>query len=140
VGSGIRRMQQAMQNAGLLPAEFSLNKAKTFKVILYRPEQNSKGSFTRYDEVIEIAKLLETRKVNNHGTVLFLGTRAGGLIRSSRFYEILTPFSLDTLDMFSHRKRFDQCYNLLQQLSLSERDFDTILRESLQNIKPAIAD
>jgi len=140
VGSGIRRMQQAMQNAGLLPAEFNLNKAKTFKVILYRPERNTKGSFTRYDDVIEIARLLEARKANNSNTVLLLGARAGGLIRSSRFYEILQAFSPYTLDMFSHRKQFDQCYNLLQQLSIGERDFDTILRESLQTVKPALVE
>ncbi len=39
VGSGIQRMQNALKNAHLRPAMFELGKDKTFKVILYRPQQ-----------------------------------------------------------------------------------------------------
>ncbi len=38
VGSGIQRMQHALERAGLLPANFELGKDKTFKVIFYRPK------------------------------------------------------------------------------------------------------
>jgi hypothetical protein len=39
VGSGIKRMQRAMEEGGLLPPEFELSDAQTLKVILYRPKQ-----------------------------------------------------------------------------------------------------
>jgi hypothetical protein len=39
VGSGIRRMQDAMEDADLLPPRFELTDAQTFKVILERPQQ-----------------------------------------------------------------------------------------------------
>jgi tetratricopeptide (TPR) repeat protein len=39
VGSGIRRMQNAMEDADLQPPRFELSDAQTFKVILERPQQ-----------------------------------------------------------------------------------------------------
>lgn len=39
VGSGIQRMQRAMEDTGLPPPEFELSDAQTLQVILYRPRQ-----------------------------------------------------------------------------------------------------
>ena len=44
VGSGIQRMQRAMEIAELLPAKFELGKDNTFKVIFYRPKQEAMTS------------------------------------------------------------------------------------------------
>jgi nucleoside phosphorylase len=91
-------------------------------------------------DVPEMATLLEFRKKHNQRTVLFLGARAGGLFRSQQFYDTLRRFSKQNFAELSRFEQFGECYQVLQEERLSERDRFSILSSSLRGVGTIEAD
>src|SRR2546422_3487835 len=88
----------------------------------------------------EIATLLEFRKKHNQRTVLFLGSRAGGLFRSQQFYDTMWQFSKRDFAELSRFEQFSECYKILQEERFSERDRFSILSSSLRGVGTIDAD
>src|SRR5579859_4383721 len=97
------------------------------------------SDYKRFD-INEMARLLETRKMNNHPTVLLLGTRAGGLFRSAHFYGSLHQFSNRDFYKLSRAEQFGECYFILTKYLFSEIDIHNILSASLKNLTVTVAD
>ncbi len=77
--------------------------------------------------VAEIAARLQQRKSIHHHTVLFLGTRAGGLFGNPSLYQVIEKYisEYNAFKTLQEPKKFDRCYQFLS--SLSETDVHEIL-------------
>src|SRR2546428_2634945 len=91
-------------------------------------------------DVPDMAKQLEFRKKHNQRTVLFLGARAGGLFRSSQFYDTIRQFSKRDFAELSQFEKFSECYKVLQEKRFSERDRFSILSGFLKDVRTIYAD
>lgn len=91
-------------------------------------------------DITEIAQELEIRKKNDTPTVLFLGSRAGGLFRSQFFYKTLQAFSTRNFSMLSQTEQFAECYRILTSGHFGESDIHAILRVSQQSLAPTKTD
>lgn len=90
--------------------------------------------------VIDIAKWLKKRKENGHSTVLFLGSRAGGLFRSKTFYSTSKRFSPRAFQDMTQSQQFRECYRVLCEGDFVQGDINSILMASLQSLKIVQAD
>ncbi len=76
--------------------------------------------------------MLDIRKKNNQGMVLFLGSRAGSLFHCQDFYETLKKYSTNNFAIRSREEQFAECYKILQKGRFSENEIHTILTRSLR--------
>lgn len=65
--------------------------------------------------VAEIAKELVRRRDRGQRTILFLGSRTGGLFGNQYLYETLKQFSLLNFDTLSSTDKFRECYYALRK-------------------------
>jgi len=65
-------------------------------------------------EIEHLARELENRKHEKTKTVLILGSRAGALFRSQKFYEDITYLSPKSLTMLSVTEQFSEAYAILK--------------------------
>src|SRR5437016_7248611 len=65
--------------------------------------------------IAEIARELMIRKVQGQRTILFLGSRTGGLFGNEYLYETLKQFSLLNFDILSSTDKFKECYSVLSK-------------------------
>src|SRR5215468_4329305 len=65
-------------------------------------------------EIEHLARELENRKHEKSKTVLILGSRAGALFRSQKFYEDITYLSPKSLTMLSVTQQFSETYSILK--------------------------
>jgi len=65
-------------------------------------------------EIEYLARELENRKHEKAKTVLILGSRAGALFRSQKFYEDITYLSPKSLTMLSVTEQFSEAYSILK--------------------------
>src|SRR5437660_12385720 len=76
--------------------------------------------------VAEIARELTTRRDQGQRTVLFLGSRVGGLFGNEYLYETLKQFSLLNFDNLSYTDKFRECSSILHK-RFTERERHNIL-------------
>lgn len=90
--------------------------------------------------VLELARLLEARKIDGHATVLLLGAKAGGLYRSRAFVEAMRGFSSRDFTHLTPQEQLTESYQVLNQLQPGEYELDTSLRDFLREVKITEAD
>ena len=90
-----------------------------------------RGQLTAYD----IGKWLELLRQNNSQPILLLGSRAGALYRSLPFYEYCQLHASQNLYARPRIRSFRECYNLLIEKRLGERELHALLQEAFRNIK-----
>jgi hypothetical protein len=88
----------------------------------------------------EIAKLLARRKTSFHPTVLFLGSRAGGLFRSQALLDSMQGFSRHNLTTLPQQDMFTQSYQFLSGLQSGESELHSHLKSFLRDVACSEAD
>src|SRR5260221_4000622 len=78
----------------------------------------------------EMARVLAIRRGQGQRTVLFLGSRVGGLFGNEYLYELLKKFSLKIFDSLSNVDKFEECYHVLSR-HFSKSEIHDILVGSL---------
>ncbi len=93
----------------------------------------------RYEtfDIMTMAEFLKLRRKTQSTTVLFLGSRTGGLFRSSLLYDILRPFNTD-LERLLPLQKFSAYFRILDTLDLG--DVYEIVRTALNQINIGEAD
>lgn len=84
--------------------------------------------------VQHMGEWLELRRRNNHQTTLLLGSRAGALYRSLPFYHYCQQHTSHNLYTHSPMWSFRECYHVLLQRQLGERELHTLLQDAFKNI------
>jgi TIR domain/SIR2-like domain len=84
--------------------------------------------------VEEIARELKTRRDQGQRTVLFLGSRTGGLYGNEYLYETLKQFSLLNFDSLSNIDKFRECYYVLSK-HFTEMERQNILVGALATLR-----
>src|SRR5579875_1372945 len=84
--------------------------------------------------VHHMGEWLELRRRNNQQTVLLLGSRAGALYRSQPFYDYCRKHTSHNLYAHSPVWSFRECYRVLLQKQLGERELHTLLQDAFRNI------
>lgn len=82
-----------------------------------------------------IGEWLELRRRNNQHTILLLGARVGALYRSLPFYNYCQQYTSHKLQARSLIWSFRECYNILLQQTLGERELYSVLQDSLKNTR-----
>ena len=92
--------------------------------------------------VEQIAQRLKTRREINQETVLVLGSRAGGLFHSERFYDILGKYSPSYHSFYQLNRagQFTQCFGILTNKTFGEAEIYNILKQSLHEVEVTYAD
>jgi hypothetical protein len=92
--------------------------------------------------VEQIAQRLKTRREINQETVLVLGSRAGGLFHSERFYDILGKYSpsYHSFYQLGRAEQFTQCFGILTNKTFGEAEIYNILKQSLHEVEVTYAD
>jgi hypothetical protein len=83
----------------------------------------------------DMGEWLERRRRSNHQTILLLGSRAGALYRSLPFYNYCEQHTSQKLQTYSPIWSFRECYKILLQQQLGERELHAILQDSFKHIK-----
>lgn len=84
--------------------------------------------------VSEIARELVKRREQGQRTILFLGSRTGGLFGNEYLHEMLKQFSLLNFDTLSNVDKFRECYYVLSKHFTEAKRHD-ILVEALAKLK-----
>jgi len=90
-------------------------------------------------DIVKMAEFLKLRKKTQATTLLVLGSRAGGLIRSSFLPETLRDFSTN-FDGLLPLQKFAECFHILNRVTSIQGDVYDILRTALQEVDIAHAD
>lgn len=93
---------------------------------------NNAGSI----DIASMARQLQLRRKNKLKTVLVLGARAGGLIRSQRLYDELQSFFSHGFSNLSRNSQFARFYHLLArpESSFSNAHIQTMLSSALTTV------
>lgn len=78
---------------------------------------------------------LELRRRNNQQTILLLGSRAGALYRSLPFYNYCQQYTPHNLQAHSPIWSFRECYKVLLQQQLGERELHALLQDAFKHIR-----
>src|SRR5579859_112480 len=87
--------------------------------------------FTTHD----MGEWLERRRRNNQQTILLLGCRAGALYRSLPFYNYCEQYTAQKLQTYSPIWSFRECYKVLLQQQLGERELHTLLQDAFRHVR-----
>ena len=90
--------------------------------------------------IAEIAHLLDMRRRSNHPTVLFLGSRAGGLFRSQALLEAAQRFPGQLFDSNVQQDQFAASYQFLQGLRSGTQELHNLLASFLREVAVTEAD
>ena len=90
-------------------------------------------------DIMKMAEFLKLRKRTQGTTLLFLGSRAGGLYRSNFLYNALCYFSTN-FHRLSPLQQFDECFHILNRDRWSPREVDEILHTTLKQANLEEAD
>src|SRR5256885_10289459 len=82
----------------------------------------------------EVASALASRREQGQRTVLFLGSRAGGLFGNEFLYETLKQFSLVSFNKLSKEEKFKACYDVLNK-QFTDNDRHDILVGTLATLR-----
>jgi hypothetical protein len=82
----------------------------------------------------DIGEWLELRRRNNYQTILVVGSHAGALYRSLPFYNYCQQYTSHNLQTHSLIWSFRECYNVLLQQALGERELYSILQNAFKNV------
>ena len=77
---------------------------------------------------------LELRRRNNEQTILLLGSRTGALYRSLPFYTYCQQYTDQQLQTHPLSRSFRECYKVLSEQQLGERELHTLLQDALKPI------
>jgi len=90
--------------------------------------------------IADIANRLKLRKNIQGTTALFLGAKTGGLFRSSRLYNVLSPFGQSNLPSLTPLERYREYYKILCAPFFSPQDIYPVLTDKvlLQEIKAEV--
>ncbi|GHO94642.1 hypothetical protein KSF_046900 [Reticulibacter mediterranei] len=80
-----------------------------------------------------MCKWLELRRRHNRQAVLIIGSQCGALYRSSPFYSYCQQYMAHNVQFQSPLQSFRECYQILTQLQLGERELHTLLQDSLRH-------
>jgi hypothetical protein len=72
--------------------------------------------------VPELAQLLIARKKEGKRTLLFLGSRTGGLFGNQAFYNGMQGYSLRNFSKLSEIEKFHECYHILDETLIGKDD------------------
>src|SRR5436305_1737304 len=81
-----------------------------------------------------ICEWLDWRRRNNQQTILLLGSRAGALSRSLPFYEYCQQYTTHHLQTRARIWSFRECYSVLLQQQLGERELHALLQEAFRHV------
>ena len=87
--------------------------------------------------VAELAQLLIVRKKAGKRTVLFLGSRTGGLFGNQAFYNDLQRYSLRKLNALSEIEKFHECHHVLKKLVDEGDPQEPEIKKMLENFMGA---
>jgi hypothetical protein len=90
-----------------------------------------RNGFTTHD----MGEWLELRRRNNHQTILLLGSRAGALYRSLSFYGYCQQHTSHNLQTHSLVWSFRECYKVLLQRQLGERELHATLYDAFKDLR-----
>lgn len=82
----------------------------------------------------DMGEWLEWRRRNHYQTILLLGSRAGALYRSLPFYDYCQRYSPHNLQTHPPTWSFRECYHVLLQQQLGERELHALLQDSFKHI------
>src|SRR5438552_3479811 len=84
--------------------------------------------------VAELAQLLIARKKERKRTILFLGSRTGGLFGNQAFYNGMQRYSLRNFSKLSELEKFDECYHILKRLADENNEKNPDGKELLEDL------
>lgn len=90
--------------------------------------------------IVEIAQLLKLREKISHPTVLFLGSRAGGLFRSLAFIDTIQPAPEPNAIALPHQEQFAELYQFLQKVGFGKGELHSFLTDCLRKVALTEAD